>query len=160
MNNIPEKLFELQDKKYRDFQSKLLPTVKLDNIIGVRTPKLRSLAKKLVKESNYQDFIDNLPHKYFDENQLHAFIISELKDYDLCIKYVNDFLPYIDNWATCDQMSPKIFNKNHDNLVNEIKKWIKSNNTYTIRFGIGALMQHFLDNDFKVEYLKLVSNIN
>ncbi len=159
MYNIRDELFKLQDKKYRDFQSKLLPTINPDTIIGVRTPDLRSFAKKLVKESKYQNFMDNLPHKYFDENQLHAFIISEIKDYDLCIKYVNDFLPYVDNWATCDQMSPKVFNKNHDNLIKEIKKWIKSKKTYTIRFAIGMLMQHYLDDDFKEEYLDLVSSV-
>ncbi len=159
MYNIRDELFKLQDKKYRDFQSKLLPTINPDTIIGVRTPDLRSFAKKLVKASKYQNFIDNLPHKYFDENQLHAFIISEIKDYDLCIKYVNDFLPYVDNWATCDQMSPKVFNKKHNSLIKEIKKWITSKKTYTIRFAIGMLMQHYLDDDFKEEYLDLVSSV-
>lgn len=157
--NITKELFKLQDKKYRDFQIKLIPTVDPENIIGVRTPELRGLAKRLVKENNYISFLEDLPHKYFDENQLHAFIISELKNYDLCISYINKFLPYIDNWATCDQMSPKVFKKNHDKLIKSIKVWIKSKNTYTIRFGTGMLMQHFLDEDYKKEYLKLVLNI-
>lgn len=157
--NITKELFNLQDKKYRDFQIKLIPTVDPENIIGVRTPELRGLAKRLVKENNYISFLEDLPHKYFDENQLHAFIISELKNYDLCISYINKFLPYIDNWATCDQMSPKVFKKHHDKLIESIKAWIKSKNTYTIRFGIGMLMQHFLDEDYKKEYLKLVLNI-
>ena len=156
--DIEKELFKLQDIKYRDFQGKLIPTVKLDTIIGVRTPELRNLAKKLVKE-DYSSFINELPHKYFDENQLHAFIISELKDYDECITYINKFLPYVDNWATCDQMSPKVFKKHHDELLEQIKLWIKSKEEYTIRFGIGMLMSHYLDDDFKPEYLDMVSNI-
>lgn len=159
MKNIKDKLFELQDKKYRDFQIKLIPNISSNNIIGVRTPELRSYARELVKNNNYEMFLGDLPHKYFDENQLHAFIISELKDYDECILYINKFLPYVDNWATCDQMSPKIFKKHHDKLINKIKIWIKSKETYTIRFGIGMLMQHYLDSDFKAEYLKLVLGI-
>ena len=156
--NIKDELFKLQDIKYRDFQAKLILTVKPDNIIGTRTPELRSLAKTIVKE-DYASFINELPHKYFDENQLHAFILSELKDYDECINYINKFLPYVDNWATCDQMSPKVFKKHHTELLDQIKVWIKSKDTYTIRFGIGMLMQHYLDDDFKPEYMKWVSSI-
>ncbi len=156
---IKEKLFDLQDKKYRNFQAKLIPNVDFNNVIGVRTPDLRKLAKELVKEDNYKSFLEELPHKYFDENQLHAFILSEIKDYDECIKYVNKFLKYIDNWATCDQMSPRVFKKNKDKLLVEIKNWLKSNNTYTIRFGIGMLMKYYLDDAFKEEYLKIVSSI-
>lgn len=156
--NIKDELFKLQDTKYRDFQAKLIPTVKSDTVIGIRTPELRSLAKKIVKE-DYASFINELPHKYFDENQLHAFILSELKDYDECINYINKFLPYVDNWATCDQMSPKVFKKHKKELLEHIKVWIKSKDTYTIRFGIGMLMQHYLDDDFKPEYIKWVSSI-
>ena len=159
MDNIQKELFKLQDKKYQEFQVKLIPTRDPDTIIGVRTPELRKFAKELVKSNNYQSFLKELPHRYFDENQLHAFIISEIKDYDECIEYINDFLPYVDNWATCDQMSPKVFKKYHSNLLIEIKKWIKSKETYTIRFGIGCLLQHFLDEDFKPEYLEMVSKI-
>ena len=157
--NVEEELFKLQDKKYRDFQIKLIPTVKAESIIGVRTPLLRDYAKKLVKDNNYELFLNDLPHKYFDENQLHAFIISLIKDYDEAITYINDFLKYVDNWATCDQMSPKVFNKYHEKLLIDVKKWLKSKHTYTIRFGIGMLMQHFLDKDFKTDYLELVSKI-
>nr|MBP3259150.1 DNA alkylation repair protein [Bacilli bacterium] len=156
--NIKDELFKLQDTKYRDFQAKLIPTVKSDTVIGVRTPQLRSLAKEIVKE-DYLSFINELPHKYFDENQLHAFILSEIKDYDECINYINKFLPYVDNWATCDQMSPKVFKKHKKELLNHIKVWIKSKDTYTVRFGIGMLMQHYLDDDFKPEYIKWVSSI-
>ena len=157
--NIIDELFKLQDKKYRELQIKTIPNVTSDTIIGVRTPELRKFAKDLVKNNNYLSFLDELPHKYFDENQLHAFIISELKDYDVCIIYLNKFLPYVDNWATCDQMSPKILKKNTDKLLSQIKIWIKSNKTYTIRFGIGMLMQYYLDENFKLEYLDMVSSI-
>ncbi len=156
---ITDKLFKLQDIKYRDFQAKLIPNIDINNVIGVRTPDLKKYAKELVKDNNYSSFLNDLPHKYFDENQLHAFIISEIKDYDKCIEYINIFLPYVDNWATCDQMSPKIFKKYPDKLISNIKKWIKSKKTYTIRFGIGMLMQYFLEDNFKKEYLELVSNI-
>ncbi len=157
--NIIDELFKLQDKEYREFQSKLIPNINKERIIGVRTPLLRQLSKKIIKENNYSDFLNDLPHKYFDENQIHAFIISEIKDYDECLFEFNKFLPYIDNWATCDQSSPKIFLKNSDKLINEIKRWIKSKDTYTIRFGIGMLMRIYLDDNFKPEYLKMVSNI-
>ena len=157
--SIKDELLSMQDKKYRDFQAKLFPTLDSNIIIGVRTPDIKKLAKRLYKENNYKSFIEDLPHKYFDENQLHAFIISEIKDYDECILYINKFLPYVDNWATCDQLSPKVFKKNTSNLLNQIKKWVKSKHTYTIRFGIGILMQYFLDDEFKVEYLDMVCNI-
>lgn len=157
--NISDELFKLQDKKYRDLQIKIIPNVDSDTIIGVRTPELRKFAKELIISDNYLSFLDELPHKYFDENQLHSFIISEIKSYDDCISYVNRFLPYVDNWATCDQMSPKVFKKNRDKLLEQIKVWIKSKKIYTIRFGIGMLMQHYLDDDFKKEFLELVSNI-
>ena len=159
MKEIVDALFKMQDKEYRDFQTKLIPTASLDTFIGIRTPDLRKYAKELVKEKKYSKFLEELPHKYFDENQLHAFIISEIKDYDECIKSVNAFLPYVNNWATCDQMSPKIFKKHHDELLVEIKKWIKSKETFTIRFGTGMLMEHFLDDDFKPEYLEWISKI-
>ena len=158
MKDIENKLFELRDNKYRDIQIKILPNLKENTIIGVRTPELRKLARELIK-GDYSSFINDLPHKYFDENQLHAFIISEIKSYEDCISYLNEFLPYVDNWATCDQLSPKIFKKHLDELIKEIKKWIKSKKTYTIRFGIGMLMQHYLNDNYKEEYLELVSKV-
>ena len=157
MNKIQKELFYMQDKEYRDFQVKLIPGSSIDKMIGVRTPELRKYAKKIVKENNYESFLNSLPHEYFDENQLHAFILSELKDYEECMTAIKVFLPYVDNWATCDQMSPKVFKKHKEELLKEIKVWIKSKETYTIRFGIGMLMQYFLDEDFKKEYLDLVS---
>ena len=159
MTNIQEELFKLQDKEYRNMQIKIIPTVNPDTIIGVRTPELRNLAKRLFKENNYIEFINDLPHKYFDENQLHAFIISIIKDYDECLNYFNKFLPYIDNWATCDQQSPKVFLKHPNELLEEIKKWIKSKEAYTIRFGVSMLMRNYLDKNFKPEYLEMVSKI-
>ena len=159
MDSIKEELFKLQDIEYRDFQVKLFPTLDSSSMIGVRTPLLRKYAKRLVKENCYLSFINELPHQYFDENQLHAFIISELKDYDECLLYVNKFLPYVDNWATCDQMSPKVFKKNCDKLIKQIEKWIHSKETYTIRFGIGMLMQYYLNDEFKIEYLKMIAAI-
>ena len=159
MDSIIKELYKMQDKKYRDIQVKTIPNIDSNSIIGVRTPELRSYAKKLIKEDNYKEFLEELPHKYFEENQLHSFIISEIKDYDICISYINKFLPYINNWATCDQLSPKVFKKNKEKLIKEIKVWIKSKEVYTIRFGIGMLMSYFLDEDFNESYLETISKI-
>ncbi|MBR4909789.1 MAG: DNA alkylation repair protein [Clostridia bacterium] len=159
MTAIQTELFSLQDKKYRDFQLKLIPTVSADTVIGVRTPELRAFAKKLARQSGAKEFLNQLPHKYFDENQLHAFILSEIKDFDTAAKEVDRFLPYIDNWATCDQLSPKAFKKHKEELLVYIKRWIKSDMPYTVRFGIGMLMAHFLDGDFKPEYLEAVTKL-
>lgn len=156
---IQDKLYALQDTKYRDFQGKLIPTIDPKTIIGVRTPDLRTLAKELAKQEDIGTFLDALPHTYFDENQLHAFILSELKDYGQCIQRINEFLPYIDNWATCDQLSPKAFKKHKTELLKEIKSWLKSDKTYTVRFAVGMLMQHYLDDDFNTAYPKLVAAI-
>ncbi len=156
---IQTKLFELQDTKYREMQVKIIPNIDADSIIGVRTPALRDYAKQLSKRDDVGDFLKDLPHKYFDENQLHSFIISAMKDYDRCMDEVDRFLVYVDNWATCDQLSPKVFAKNKSKLLTQIKKWLQSKETYTIRFAIGMLMQHFLDEDFDPEYLKTVAGI-
>ena len=158
---ITSHLFSLQDIAYRDFQAKLIPNIALDSVIGVRTPILRSFAKELYKEDGegVSDFLSALPHKYFDENQLHAFLISEQKDFEACLALLENFLPFIDNWATCDQLSPKVFKKNHEKLLPYIEKWLKSGETYTIRFAVGMLMQHFLDEDFNPDYLEKVASI-
>ena len=152
-------LFANQDIKYRDFQSKLTPTIAEGSAIEVRTPVLRKLAKGYSKRKDVADFLDDLPHQYFDENQIHAFLISEIKDYDECITRLNQFLPYVDNWATCDQMSPKCFKKNHDLVPGQLLKWIGTNDTYTIRFAIVSYMSHFLDEDFNEDYLKIVASV-
>ena len=158
--DIISELFNLQDLKYRDFNKKLIPTVNPEKIIGVRTPALRALAKTLSKRDGISDFLGALPHEYFDENQLHAFIISEIKDFKLCIDEVQRFLPFVDNWATCDQLSPKVFKKHRKELLPHIEKWIKSDKTYTVRFGVGMLMEHFLDGDYDISKPQAVSQIN
>ena len=159
MTSIQRKLFSLQDKQYRDFQKTLIPTVASNSVIGVRTPELKKLAKEYYKDKDIEKFLNDLPHKYFDENQLHAFIISEEKDFNTCILYIEKFLPYIDNWATCDQLSPKCFKKNKDKLLKYINKWIKSKKAYVVRFAIEMLMSHYLDEDFDKKYNDLVSNL-
>lgn len=159
LNEIRAELFKMQDMDYRDFNSKLIPTVDKESMIGIRTPDLRKYAKQLGKSSDVIEFLQTLPHKYFDENQLHAFIISEIKDFKNCIDEINRFLPYIDNWATCDQLSPKVFKKYHNELLEYIKDWLKSDKVYTLRFGIGMLMEHFLDEDFDILYPKTIAKI-
>lgn len=157
--DITAQLFALQDKAYADFQSKLLPTVPRETVIGVRTPDLRKMAKQICKTPTAQEFLHSLPHRYFDENQLHAFILSEEKDFNTCIAYLEQFLPYVDNWATCDQLSPRCFKKHTKELLPLIRKWMRSKHTYTKRFGIGMLMRYFLDEAFRPEYLEWVASI-
>lgn len=159
VTEIRQELFKNQDVKYRDFQAKLLPTLDPQTVIGIRTPVLRKLAKKLYREHDFSEFLNDLPHRYFDENQLHAFLICEMKDFSCCMAALNQFLPYVDNWATCDQMSPKVFARDKETLLGQIKIWISSPETYTVRFAIGMLMQHFLDGDFDMEYPEMVSAI-
>ena len=159
LDEIKNELFKMQDINYRDFNSKLIPTVDKSLFIGVRTPELRKYAKQLAKREDIEEFLHSLPHKYFDENQLHAFIVSEIKDFKSCVDKVNEILPYVDNWATCDQLSPKVFKKHHKELITYIKEWLESDKVYTIRFGIGMLMEHFLDEDFDIMYPETVSNI-
>ena len=157
--DIYKELVSLQDKGYRDMQITIIPTVDADSIIGVRTPALRTLAKELSKREDIGQFLDSLPHKYFEENQLHAFILSGMKDAERAFELVDKFLPYVDNWATCDQMSPKIFKKHKELLLEYTDKWIGSDHPYVKRFGIGMLMEHFLDENFKTSYLTKVSKI-
>ena len=157
---IQKELFSRQDKEYMKFLSKLTPNVSEDTIIGVRIPEIRKLAKKLVKNNEYEDFLKELPHKYYDENLLHGAIISENKDFENCIELLDSFLPFVDNWAVCDTISPKIFKKHKKELIEKIKEWSQSDKTYTCRFGVEMLMTHFLDEDFKKEYLEMVANIH
>lgn len=158
-NSITRELFGLQDLKYATGQKNIIPTVDPERIIGVRTPALRTLAKKLYGTREAEDFIRDLPHRYFDEDQLHAFIISLEKVFDKCVAEVENFLPYIDNWATCDQLSPGVFRKDPEKLLPYIRKWIRSEETYTIRFGAGMLMEHFLGPNFRTEYADMVAGI-
>lgn len=159
IDEIRAELFRLQDVKYRDFHSKLIPTISGSTIIGVRTPELRKLAKQLAQRDDIGDFLEQLPHPYFDENQLHAFIISETKDFKSCITKVGRFLPFVDNWATCDQLSPKVFKKNRQELLPYIRSWIVSGKTYVVRFAVGMLMEHFLEEDFDISYPEMVAGI-
>ena len=157
--DLHRKLYDLQDLKYRDMQIKIIPTVEPESVIGVRTPELKSIAKDILKDGNYKGFLEELPHRYFEENQLHAFIISGIKDLNECMDDLETFLPYVDNWATCDQMSPKIFRKHKDLLLTHIIEWIDSEKTYTVRFGVGMLMEHFLDDDFDPLYPEMVAKL-
>lgn len=158
---ILKAILNLQDTNYRDFQKKLIPNIDSQRIIGVRTPKLKELAKKLAadKTVDIRGFIESLPHFYYEENQLHSFIISNEKDFDKCVVMTDEFLQYIDNWSTCDQLLPTVFKKHKPELLTYIDKWIKSDRTYTVRFAIGMLMKHFLDDDFKITHLHTVSEV-
>ncbi len=156
---IIERLNAMRDPAYAEFQRKLIPTVPPESILGVRTPELRALAKELVRSGEAEAFVNQLPHGYFDENQLHAFILSEEKDFARCLSRVSAFLPYVDNWATCDQMSPKAFKKHRAELLPVIETWLHAEHAYTVRFAVGMLMEHFLDADFDPRYLEWVSAV-
>ena len=157
--DIQRRLFELQDLKYKEFSSKLMPTVNPQTVIGVRTPDLRKLAKEYSKIPEASDFLKILPHTYYEENNLHGFLIETIKDYDAAAQAVDAFLPYIDNWATCDLISPKLFKKHLPELYEKIVVWLKSDKTYTVRFGIEMLMSFYLDEHFKPEMLELVAGV-
>ncbi|MCQ2273414.1 MAG: DNA alkylation repair protein [Bacteroidales bacterium] len=158
MTELIDRLFELQDKDYAAFQAKLTPGIAPEKFIGVRVPILRSYAKDLFKRGGYEDFLLTLPHQYYDENMLHALLISQMKDMEACVAATDAFLPYVDNWAVCDIMSPKIFAKHKPRLMEKIEQWSISDHTYTCRFGLEMLMTHFLDADFKPEYLHIVAD--
>ena len=161
MDSIAKTLRQMADPKTAAFNAKIIPNVDPKSILGIKTPELRALAKELLKSPKgaAQKFLSDLPHKYFEENQLHAFVVSGIKDFDLCVAEQERFLPFIDNWATCDQCSPACFKKNRAALLPLIKKWIKSERVYTVRFAIVNLMRHFLDDDFAPEYLKMAAAV-
>lgn len=159
MTGVTERLFALADEGYREFNSSLIPTLDKSGFIGVRTPALRALAKELYGTGEYAEFLRELPHRYFDENQLHAFVVSLIRDYDECVAAVDEFLPYVDNWATCDQLSPKVFRKHRGELLPHICRWLASDHPYTIRFGMEMLMSHFLDEDFDSAYPRMVAAV-
>lgn len=158
-DRVRRELFAMQDLKFRDFQRRLIPTVNPETVIGVRTPQLRSYARAFGRTPEAKDFMAQLPHEYFEENNLHGFLISGMKDYEACIEELDRFLPYVDNWATCDQMSPRVFKKHLPELIGEIRCWIASGETYTVRFGIGMLMSFYLDDAFSPEYLELAASV-
>ncbi len=156
---IKKKLFELQDLEYKTFHSRLMPTISPETIIGVRTPALRKFAKEMGKYEGVESFVHDLPHEFYEENNLHGFLIEGIKDFDKCLAEVDCFLPYVDNWATCDMMRPKVFKKNHEALLPKIYEWLASGKTYTVRYGIGMLMTYFLDEHFNVKYVEDVAAV-
>lgn len=159
MESIRDALLELRDEEYARFQAKLTPSVAPERFIGVRVPEVRKLAKRLKNSPEAEAFLRELPHSYYDENMLHGLLLSEIKDYDKAIEETDRFLPYIDNWSVCDILSPKVFKKHKAELLGSIRKWAGSKETYTVRFGIEMLMSHYLDDDFKAEYLDIPAGI-
>lgn len=159
MQSITEQLFALQDLEYKKFHSKLMPTVHPDVIIGVRTPDLRKLAKTLKGTPEAERFLTELPHQYYEENNLHGFLLESIKEFDACVTTLNAFLPYVDNWATCDMMSPKALKKDLPKLYEWVKIWMASKETYTVRFGVNMLMKYYLEEEFRPEYPELVASI-
>lgn len=159
VKKVQKELFAMQDLKYRDFHSKLMPTVDKETVIGVRTPQLRKFASAFAKTEDAKEFMENLPHEYYEENNLHGFLIEKIKDFDICIAEIDRFLPYVDNWATCDMMSPKVLKKYPGELLDKVKKWIKSENTYTVRYAIGCLMNYYLEEQFLTEYPDMVAAV-
>lgn len=157
--DIQERLFQMRDENYAAFQVNLIPSIDAKSLIGVRTPQLKAYAKELLCAPEKEAFLSELPHTYFDENQLHAFLISAEKDYEVCMDELETFLPYIDNWATCDQLSPKVFRKHLPELEAKIMGWLSSEHIYTVRFGIGMLMRYYLDDRFRLSYPDRVAEI-
>lgn len=160
MESIKNRLFSLQDLTYRDFHSKLMPTIDKERIIGVRIPVLKKLAKELYGTHEAEQFLNSLPHMYYDENNLHGFLLCCIDNYDECIVAINEFLPYVDNWATCDTLSPKCFKNHLPQLYAQCKVWIANNETYIVRFAVNMLMKYFLDEHFTLESPKLVASIS
>ena len=159
ITNVQTRLFELQDLKYRDFHAKLMPTVNKEKIIGVRTPALRVFAKKYGKTDEAKEYLQILPHQYYEENNLHGLLIEQIKDYDTCLEELERFLPYIDNWATCDMLAVKVVKKHLDPFIDEVYRWMESDHAYTIRFGISMLMRYYLEDAFQMVYPEKVAQI-
>lgn len=160
MSSITDRLFSLADEEYRQFQIPLMPTVEPERVIGVRTPVLRRLAKELAGTAEGEAFLRELPHTYYEENNLHAFLLEQIRDYDTCIAAIDAFLPYVDNWSTCDGWSPKVVKKHPAELLGKIRQWMASDCPYTVRFGIGMLQRHFLDDRFCSDYLNWVAAVD
>ena len=158
-SDLIKRLFELKDAKYRELQIRTIPSVDPDSIIGVRTPELRSLAKEIKGSVLADEILRSVDHQFFEEDQIHAFLISLEKDIDKCFDELDLFLPYVDNWATCDQMIPKAFAKNHALLIPKVNEWIKSDHLYEVRFAVKVLMDHFLDEDFDISFPEQISDI-
>ena len=159
MTGLQEQLFEMQDLGYREFHSKLMPTVDKGKIIGIRTPQLRKFAKEFAKTEEKELFLNTLPHLYYEEDNLHGFLLEMEKDYAVLVEKVDRFLPYVDNWATCDMMRPKVFKKHLPELFEYVKVWMESEHTYTVRYGIGMLLSFYLDEEFDEKHLEMVAKI-
>ena len=159
MTHLQEELFKLQDTEYRDFNSSLIPGIEKETVIGVRTPVLRKFAKEYAKSGETEQFMRELPHKYYEENNLHMMLIGQIKDYAECISELEKFLPYIDNWATCDMIALRTVKNHLDIFIQEVCRWIASDHPYIVRFGIGMLMRYYLDEQFKPEYPKKVAEV-
>ena len=159
MTKLQNRLFELKDEKYADFIATLTPALQRERFIGVRVPQLRSLASEFEKSGEYESFIHSLPHSYYEENLLHSILLGRIKDYDTTVKLVEEFLPYIDNWAVCDTLRPKVFAKYKSRLYPLVLKWIESEKTYTCRFGLDMLMTYFLDDAFAPEQLEIPTKV-
>lgn len=160
MTELQNRLFSLSDSVYAEFQAKLTPTLPREQFIGVRLPVLRQFAKEFSKSPECSAFLKTLPHTYYDENLLHSVLLCSTKPFDVCLSAVEQFLPYVDNWAVCDTLSPRIFKKNHAELFPYVQKWIAAPEVYTCRFGMDMLMTHYLDEDFRAEYLDLPAQIS
>lgn len=159
IKELEEELFEMQDLKYREFHSRLMPGIDKETIIGIRMPLLRKFTREFAKTPETEYFLRDLPHRYYEENNMHMMIVSWIKDYGTCLAELEKFLPHVNNWATCDLPAPKCFAKHKEELLSEIQKWITSGRTYTIRYGIGMLMNFYLDEDFRPEYLRLAADV-
>ena len=159
MTDIQQRLFALRDEKYQKFTAGLIPSLPGELIIGVRAPALRALAKELKGSSEAEDFMKALPHEYYEENNLHAALIGHIRGFDACLQALEDFLPFVDNWSTCDALRPKALAKNKARLMERVQLWLRSGRTYTVRFAIGMLMSHFLDGDFREDYLALAASV-
>ena len=156
---VQKELFVLQDLRYRDFHAKLIPSVDKEKVIGIRTPALRAYAKKFGKKEEAKQFLEILPHQYYEENNLHGLLIEQIKDYNTCLEELERFLPYIDNWATCDMLAVKVVKKHLDTFIDEIYRWMESDYTYTIRFGVNMLMRYYLEDAFRMEYPEKVAQV-
>lgn len=164
MENFEKRLINelkaLRDEGFKEFNCKLIPNVDKNSVIGVRTPDMRKLAKTLYREGGYECFLADLPHKYHEEYFIHAMLIEQIKDFDEAVVQTEKFLPFVNNWAVCDSLSPKCFGKHKEELLNKIRLWLCATDTYTVRFSLKMLMTHFLDADFQPEYLELAANVD
>ena len=156
---VYERLIACSDEQYKEFQSKLVPNIPKETVLGVRTPDMRRIAKEIRGTEEAEGFLAELPHKFYEENLVHFFLIAMIKDFDQCVQAVETFLPYVDCWPVCDQSTPKVFAKNHEKLLPLIRKWMDSDHVYTARFGIRMLMNEFLGEDFQPEYLAWVAGV-